>query len=95
MAYIRGRTYANTILIVDEAQNLSPLEVKTIVTRMGENSKVIFTGDIYQIDDKYLDSNNNGLTYLIEKAKFYVHAAHINLVKGERSSLAEWGGKNL
>jgi len=95
LAYIRGRTYANTILIVDEAQNLSPLEVKTIVTRMGENSKVIFTGDIYQIDDKYLDSNNNGLTYLIEKAKFYEHAAHINLVKGERSSLAEWGGKNL
>ena len=69
LAYIRGRTYANTILIVDEAQNLSPLEVKTIVTRMGEKSKVIFTGDIYQIDDKYLDSTNNGLTYLIEKAK--------------------------
>ena len=95
LAYIRGRTYANTILIVDEAQNLSPLEVKTIVTRMGENSKVIFTGDIYQIDDKYLDSTNNGLTYLIEKAKNYECAAHINLVKGERSSLAEWGGKNL
>jgi PhoH-like ATPase len=95
LAYIRGRTYANTILIVDEAQNLSPLEVKTIVTRMGENSKVIFTGDIYQIDDKYLDSTNNGLTYLIEKAKDYEYAAHINLVKGERSCLAEWGGKNL
>jgi len=95
LAYIRGRTYANTILIVDEAQNLSPLEMKTIVTRMGENSKVIFTGDIYQIDDKYLDSTNNGLTYLIEKAKYYEHAAHIDLVKGERSELAEWGGKNL
>jgi len=95
LAYIRGRTYANTILIVDEAQNLSPLEVKTIVTRMGEKSKVIFTGDIYQIDDKYLDSTNNGLTYLIEKAKNYEYAAHIDLVKGERSSLAEWGGKNL
>jgi len=95
LAYIRGRTYANTILIVDEAQNLSPLEVKTIVTRMGENSKIIFTGDIYQIDDKYLDSTNNGLTYLIEKAKDYKHAAHIDLVKGERSALAEWGGKNL
>ena len=95
LAYIRGRTYANTILIVDEAQNLSPLEVKTIVTRMGENSKIIFTGDIYQIDDKYLDATNNGLTYLIEKAKNYEHAAHIDLVKGERSELAEWGGKNL
>ena len=95
LAYIRGRTYANTILIVDEAQNLSPLEIKTIVTRMGENSKVIFTGDIYQIDDKYLDSTNNGLTYLIEKAKFYENAAHIDLRKGERSALAECGGKNL
>jgi len=95
LAYIRGRTFANKILIVDEAQNLSPLEMKTIVTRMGENSKVVFTGDIYQIDDKYLDSTNNGLTYLIEKAKFYERAAHIDLVKGERSELAEWGGKNL
>lgn len=92
LAYIRGRTYANTILIVDEAQNLAPSEVKTIVTRMGENSKVIFTGDIYQIDNKYLDSSNNGLTYLIEKSKSYEHSAHINLVKGERSDLAEWGG---
>lgn len=92
LAYIRGRTYANTILIVDEAQNLAPSEVKTIVTRMGENSKLIFTGDIYQIDNKYLDSSNNGLTYLIEKSKSYEHSAHINLVKGERSDLAEWGG---
>lgn len=95
LAYIRGRTYANTILIVDEAQNLNPLEVKTIVTRMGENSKVIFTGDIYQIDDRFLDSTNNGLTYLIEKSKTCDFAAHINLVKGERSALAEWGGQNL
>ncbi len=92
LAYIRGRTYANTILIVDEAQNLDPSEVKTIVTRMGENSKVIFTGDIYQIDNKYLDSSNNGLTYLIEKSKSYRHSAHVNLIKGERSELAEWGG---
>lgn len=95
LAYIRGRTFVKGILIVDEAQNLSPLEMKTIVTRMGENSKLIFTGDIYQIDDKYLDATNNGLTYLIEKAKSYEYAAHIDLVKGERSSLAEWGGKNL
>lgn len=95
LAYIRGRTYANTILIVDEAQNLSPLEIKTIVTRMGENSKVILTGDIYQIDDKYLDSTNNGLSFLIERSKSYEHAAHIDLIKGERSALAEWGGKNL
>lgn len=93
--YIRGRTYANTILVVDEAQNLSPAEVKAIVTRMGKNSKVIFTGDIYQIDNKYLDSSNNGLTYLIEKSKSYEHSAHINLVKGERSDLAEWGGLYL
>ena len=93
--YIRGRTYANTILVVDEAQNLAPAEVKTIVTRMGKNSKVIFTGDIYQIDNKYLDSSNNGLTNLIEKSKRYRHSAHINLVKGERSDLAEWGGLYL
>lgn len=95
LAYIRGRTYANTILIIDEAQNLNPLEVKTIVTRMGENSKVIFTGDIYQIDDRFLDSTNNGLTYLIERSKDCDFSAHINLVKGERSALAEWGGQNL
>lgn len=95
LAYIRGRTYAHTLIIVDETQNLSPLEVKTLFTRVGEDSKIIFTGDIYQIDNKYLDSSNNGHSYLIERAKTYELAAHINLVKGERSALADWGSKNL
>ena len=93
--YIRGRTYYNTILIVDETQNLTPTEVRDIVTRMDKDSKLIFLGDIHQIDNKYLDSSNNGLTNLIEKSKTYKHSAHINLVKGERSELAEWGSLYL
>lgn len=93
--YIRGRTYANTILIVDEAQNLTQLDMKSLVTRMGDNSKLICTGDIWQIDHKYLDSTNNGLTHLIENAKNYAKAGHIDLIKGERSALAEWAAKNL
>ncbi|MCK9466820.1 MAG: PhoH family protein [Candidatus Absconditabacterales bacterium] len=95
LAYIRGRTLPNTLFIIDEAQNLTPSEIKTIVTRMGENSKVIFTGDIYQIDHPYLDSYSNGLSYLIEKAKDYEKAAHVSLEKGERSELSDWAAKNL
>ena len=95
LAYIRGRTLPNTLFIVDEAQNLTPNEIKTIITRAGEGSKFIFTGDIYQIDHPYLDSYSNGLTYLIEKAKDYEKAAHIYLDKGERSPLSDWGAKTL
>lgn len=88
LAYIRGRNLANVIFIVDEAQNLTPHEVKTIITRAGENTKIIFTGDIHQIDTPYLDEQSNGLSYLIERLKGNKLFAHITLEKGERSELA-------
>ena len=88
LAYIRGRSLSNIIFIVDEAQNLTPHEVKTIITRAGENSKFIFTGDIYQIDTPYLDSQSNGLSYLIDRGKAHPLYAHVTLQKGERSELA-------
>lgn len=88
LAYIRGRSLSNIIFIVDEAQNLTPHEIKTIITRAGENSKFIFTGDIYQIDTPYLDSQSNGLSYLIDKVKNHPLYAHVTLEKGERSELA-------
>ena len=75
--------------IVDEAQNLTPHEIKTIITRAGEGTKIIFTGDIFQIDHPYLDSQSNGLSYLIERMKNQRLYAHINLEKGERSELPE------
>lgn len=89
LSYIRGRSMVKTYFVIDEAQNLTPHEVKTIITRAGEGTKVIFTGDIFQIDHPYLDSQTNGLSYLIEKMKGQKLYAHINLVKGERSELAE------
>jgi len=88
LAYIRGRSLSNVFFIVDEAQNLTPHEVKTIITRAGENTKIIFTGDINQIDTPYLDSQSNGLSYLIEKVKGQPLYAHITLERGERSALA-------
>ncbi len=88
LAYIRGRSLSNICFIVDEAQNLTPHEVKTIITRAGENTKIIFTGDIYQIDTPYLDSQSNGLSYLIDRIKNHPLYAHITLEKGERSELA-------
>ena len=89
LSYIRGRSLQRIFFIVDEAQNLTPHEIKTIITRAGEGSKVIFTGDIYQIDHPYLDSQSNGLSYLIDHFKGQKLYAHINLEKGERSELAE------
>ena len=88
LAYIRGRSLSNICFIVDEAQNLTPHEVKTIITRAGENTKIIFTGDIFQIDTPYLDAHSNGLSYLIDKIKKHAIYAHIRLEKGERSELA-------
>jgi PhoH-like ATPase len=88
LAYIRGRSISNVCFIVDEAQNLTPHEVKTIITRAGENTKIIFTGDIYQIDTPYLDSQSNGLSVLIDKIKYHEIYAHVRLEKGERSELA-------
>ncbi len=89
LAYIRGRSLANTYFIIDEAQNLTPHEVKTIITRAGQGAKFVFTGDIFQIDSPYLDKHSNGLTYLIHKLKGQPMFTHINLLKGERSPLAE------
>ena len=88
LAYIRGRSLSNICFIVDEAQNLTPHEVKTIISRAGENTKIIFTGDIYQIDTPYLDSQSNGLSYLIDRIQGHPLYAHITLEKGERSELA-------
>ncbi|MCK5803398.1 MAG: PhoH family protein [Lentisphaeria bacterium] len=89
LSYIRGRSLLKIFFIVDEAQNLTPHEVKTIITRAGAGTKFVFTGDIYQIDHPYLDKHSNGLTYLIEKMHGQNLYAHVNLVKGERSELAE------
>lgn len=88
LAYIRGRSLSNIIFIIDEAQNLTPLEVKTIITRAGEGTKIVFTGDIFQIDTPYLDTQSNGLSYLIDRVKDNPMYAHITLEKGERSELA-------
>lgn len=88
LAFIRGRTLTKIFFIVDEAQNLTPHEIKTIISRAGENTKIVFTGDIYQIDTPYLDAESNGLSYLIAKAKNHPLYAHVSLKKGERSELA-------
>jgi PhoH-like ATPase len=95
LAYIRGRSLSNICFIVDEAQNLTPHEVKTIITRAGENTKIIFTGDVNQIDTPYLDSHSNGLSHIIDKLKGTSLYAHITLEKGERSELANLAGELL
>ncbi|MBN2707151.1 MAG: PhoH family protein [Deltaproteobacteria bacterium] len=89
LSYIRGRSLVKIFFIVDEAQNLTPHEVKTIITRAGEHTKIVFTGDIFQIDHPYLDSHSNGLSHIIAKMQNEKLYAHINLEKGERSQLAE------
>ena len=95
LAYIRGRSLSNVFFIVDEAQNLTPHEVKTIITRAGENTKIVFTGDIYQIDTPYLDAQSNGLSYLIDKIKDKHIYSHVTLEKGERSELANLANELL
>jgi PhoH-like ATPase len=89
LSYIRGRSLQRVFFIVDEAQNLTPHEIKTIITRAGEGVKIVITGDIYQIDHPYLDGQSNGLSYLIDHFKGQNLYAHVNLEKGERSELAE------
>lgn len=89
LSYIRGRSIANQFMIIDEAQNLTPLEVKTIITRVGQGTKIIFTGDPYQIDNPYVDSSSNGFNYLVNKFREVPLAAHVELQRGERSDLAE------
>lgn len=89
LSYIRGRSIANQFMIIDEAQNLTPLEVKTIITRVGFGTKIVFTGDPYQIDNPYVDSTSNGFNYVVSKFREQAIAAHVELQKGERSELAE------
>ena len=89
LTYIRGRSIPRQYLIVDEAQNLTPHEIKTIITRAGEGTKIVLTGDPYQIDNPYVDSSSNGLTYSVERLKGQDIAGHVTLSKGERSPLAE------
>jgi PhoH-like ATPase len=89
LSYIRGRSIANQFMIIDEAQNLTPLEAKTIITRVGSGTKIIFTGDPYQIDNPYVDSSSNGFNYVVSRFRSEAIAAHIELQKGERSELAE------
>jgi PhoH-like ATPase len=89
LSYIRGRSIANQFMIIDEAQNLTPLEAKTIITRVGHGTKIVFTGDPYQIDNPYVDSSSNGFNYVISRFRDQAIAAHIELQKGERSELAE------
>jgi len=95
LTYIRGRSISNAFIIVDEAQNLTTHELKTIITRVGEDTKIILTGDIEQIDNVYIDETTNGLTYAIEKFKEYDLAGHITLIKGERSKVATLASKIL
>jgi len=89
LSYIRGRSIANQFMIIDEAQNLTPLETKTIITRVGHGTKIVFTGDPYQIDNPYVDGSSNGFNYIVSKFKGEALAAHVELQKGERSELAE------
>jgi PhoH-like ATPase len=89
LTYIRGRSIPNQFIIVDEAQNLTPHEVKTIITRVGDNTKIVLTGDPYQIDNPYVDSTNNGLVHVVNRFKAQKIAGHVTMTKGERSSLAE------
>ncbi len=95
LAYIRGRSFSNIFFIIDEAQNLTPHEIKTIISRAGENTKIVFAGDINQIDTPYLDSQSNGLSYLIDKLKGQKLYSHITLKKGERSGLANLANELL
>ena len=95
ITYIRGRSISDAIIIIDEAQNLTTHELKTIVTRVGEGTKIVLTGDIEQIDNVYTDETSNGLTHAVEKFKDYELAGHIILQKGERSKVATLAAKVL
>jgi PhoH-like ATPase len=95
LAYIRGRSLVKIFFIIDEAQNLTPHEIKTIISRAGDDTKIVFTGDIHQIDTPYLDAQSNGLSYLIDKVRDHPIAAHIALQKGERSELANVANEYL
>jgi PhoH-like ATPase len=95
ITFIRGRSIPNAYIIIDEAQNLSMHELKTIITRVGDGTKLVLTGDIEQIDNVHVDTFTNGLTYAVEKFKEHSIAGHVNLIKGERSELATLASKIL
>ena len=95
MTFIRGRSISNAFMIVDEAQNLTAHELKTIITRVGHGTKLILTGDIQQIDNSYVDAESNGLTHAVEKFKEYDISGHVTLTKGERSKLASLAAEIL
>jgi len=95
VTYIRGRSRPKLFIIIDEAQNLTPHEVKTVVSRAGEGAKVVLTGDAYQIDNPYLDASSNGLTYVIDRFKEQPIYGHITLAKSERSQLASLAAELL
>ena len=95
LTYIRGRSISNAFIIVDEAQNLTAHELKTIITRVGENTKLVLTGDVEQIDNVYIDETSNGLTHAVERFKSYDISGHVTLVKGERSKIASIAAKIL
>jgi PhoH-like ATPase len=95
LTYIRGRSISNSFIIIDESQNLTAHEIKTILTRVGEGTKIVFTGDIEQIDNVYVDATTNGLTYAIEMLKEYSITGHVTLKRGERSEVATLAAKIL
>ena len=95
LTYIRGRSISNAFIIIDEAQNLTTHELKTIITRVGEGTKIVLTGDVEQIDNVYIDATSNGLTHAVEKFKGFELASHITLNKGERSKVATFAAQNL
>jgi PhoH-like ATPase len=95
LTYIRGRSIPNQFMIVDESQNLTPHEIKTIITRVGEGTKIVLTGDPYQIDNPYVDAISNGLSHVVERFKRLPLSGHVTLVRGERSSLAEMAANIL
>src|SRR5690606_19120460 len=95
LTYIRGRSIPHQFIIIDEAQNLTPHEVKTIVSRVGEGTKIILTGDIAQIDNPYLDSSSNGLSYMVERLKGHPLIGHVTLARSERSELASLAAAKL
>ena len=95
ITYIRGRSIGKAFIIIDEAQNLTTHELKTIITRVGEGTKIVLTGDVEQIDNVYIDATTNGLTHAVEKFKDFESAAHVTLLKGERSRVATFAAQNL
>ena len=95
LTYIRGRSIPHQFLVIDEAQNLTPHEVKTIVSRVGEGTKIVLTGDLNQIDNPYLDSSSNGLSYLVERMKGQALSGHVTLTKTERSKLVSLAAEIL